>query len=121
MTVGDMLIRAANKFPQKTAIICGDLTYTYSEFNQRVNRLAQALLSRGLQKGDRVGVLTQNCQQFLELYFAAAKTGGIFCPTTTCSPPASWATCLTTPAPAFCFIPRPMRRRWPAWPTPCPR
>ncbi|MBI4798455.1 MAG: long-chain-fatty-acid--CoA ligase [Desulfarculus sp.] len=80
MTVGDMLTRAAAKFPHKTAVICGELSLTYRQFNQRVNRLAQALLARGLQKGDRLGLLCQNTHQFLELYFAAAKTGGIICP-----------------------------------------
>ncbi|MFH1058903.1 MAG: long-chain-fatty-acid--CoA ligase [Pseudomonadota bacterium] len=80
MTVGDLLIRGARKFPSKTAVICGEVSMTYQAFNARVNRLAQGLLARGLQKGDRIGVLTENCQQFLELYFAAAKTGGIFCP-----------------------------------------
>ena len=103
MTVGDMLIRAANKFPQKTAIICGALSYTYAQFNGRVNRLAQALLSRGLQKGDRVGVLTQNCNQFLELYFAAAKTGGIFCPYNNLLTPRELGDLLNYSGPNFLF------------------
>ncbi|MCB2188674.1 MAG: long-chain-fatty-acid--CoA ligase [Deltaproteobacteria bacterium] len=80
MNVGMMLERAANKFPRKTAVICGDDHFTYQAFNQRVNRLGQALMALGLDKGDRLGVLTENCYQFLELYFAAAKTGAIFCP-----------------------------------------
>lgn len=80
MTVGDMLVRAAGKFPAQAAVICGEQSWTYREFNQRVNRLAQALLAKGLKKGERLGLLSQNCPQFLELYFAAAKTGGIICP-----------------------------------------
>lgn len=80
MTVGDILVRAAQKFPEKTAVICDEVKLSYREFNERVNRLAGALLDRGIVKGDRIGVLTGNCSQFLELYFASAKTGAIICP-----------------------------------------
>ena len=48
--------------------------------NERVNALADQLIRKGLKKGDRLGVLVHNCHQFVELYFAAAKTGAIFCP-----------------------------------------
>jgi acyl-CoA synthetase (AMP-forming)/AMP-acid ligase II len=80
MTVGDMLTRNANKFPEKMAVVSEDRSMTFHEFNDRVNRLSSALLDRGLKKGDRVGALVHNCHQFIEIYFAAAKTGGIFCP-----------------------------------------
>jgi len=80
MIVGDMLVRNANKFPEKIAIISGDVRLTYRALNARVNSLAHALIKRGLQKGDRIGVLVHSCHQFIEIYFAAAKTGAIFCP-----------------------------------------
>src|SRR5208283_783673 len=80
MTIGDMLRRNANKFPEKMAVVFEDRSMTFRALNDRVNRLAHALVDRGLEKGDRVGVLVHNCHQFIELYFAAAKAGGIFCP-----------------------------------------
>ena len=80
MNIGDLLVRNANKFPQKLAVVSGDFSATFSMCNERVNRLADFLLTRGLQKGGRIGVLIHNCHQFIEIYFAAAKTGGIFCP-----------------------------------------
>jgi len=80
MTVGDMIVRNANKFPKKTAIVADGEEITYKALNARVNALADSLLKLGLQKGDRIGVLVHNCRQFVEIYFAAAKTGGIFCP-----------------------------------------
>ncbi len=80
MTLGAMLARTARKFPRKEAVICGDEAWTYQAFNERVNRLANALIGLGLKKGERLGVLTENRPQFLELYFAAAKTGAMFCP-----------------------------------------
>ncbi len=80
MTIGDLLTRNANKFPEKRAVVFEDCSMTFRGLNDRVNRLAHALLDRGLEKGDRVGALVHNCHQFIEIYFAAAKVGGIFCP-----------------------------------------
>jgi long-chain acyl-CoA synthetase len=80
MTVGEMLVRNAAKFSGKTAIICEGLTFDYRSLNGRVNRFANSLLAKGVTKGDRIGLLVHNCHQFIELYFAAAKTGTIFCP-----------------------------------------
>ncbi len=80
MLVKDMLIRNAKKFPERTAIVFQDSSFTYKNLNERVNGLANALIAKGLKKGDRLGVLVHNCYQFVELYFAASKTGAIFCP-----------------------------------------
>ena len=62
------------------AIVSEDVSLDFRAVNSRVNRLANALIKKGLKKGDRVGALVHNCHQFIEIYFAAAKTGGIFCP-----------------------------------------
>jgi acyl-CoA synthetase (AMP-forming)/AMP-acid ligase II len=80
MVVGDMPARNANKFPAKIAIVSEDVVLTFKALNERVNCLANALTKKGLHKGDRIGVLVHNCHQFVEIYFAAAKAGGIFCP-----------------------------------------
>jgi acyl-CoA synthetase (AMP-forming)/AMP-acid ligase II len=82
MTIGELLLRNANKFPSKTALVSEDgaVRLSFRVLNERVNRLSHALLGMGLRKGDRIGILVHNCHQFLELYFAAAKTGAVFCP-----------------------------------------
>ena len=80
MTLGDILVRSAHKFPKKQALVSEEVRLDFTSLNERVNRLADALIKKGLQKGDRIGVLVHNCHQFIEIYFAAAKTGGIFCP-----------------------------------------
>ena len=80
MTVGEMLTRNANKFPTKNAVVSEEASLDFKELNDRVNRLANALIKKGLKRGDRIGVLIHNCHQFIEIYFAVAKTGGIFCP-----------------------------------------
>ncbi len=80
MTIGDLLVRNANKFPHKLAVVSETRSLTFRELNDRVNRLAGSLLDSGLRKGDRIGVLVHNGHQFLEIYFASAKTGAVFCP-----------------------------------------
>jgi long-chain acyl-CoA synthetase len=80
MCVGNILRRGASKFPDKTAIIFQDKRINYSELNRRVNCLANSLLNMGLKKGDRVAVLVHNCPEFIEMYFACAKSGGVFVP-----------------------------------------
>jgi acyl-CoA synthetase (AMP-forming)/AMP-acid ligase II len=80
MVVGDLILRNANKFPEKIAVVSDGVSMSYQVLNERANRLANALIRKGLKKGDRIGSLFHNCYQFIETYFAAAKTGGIFCP-----------------------------------------
>ena len=80
MVVGDMLLRSARKFPGKIAVVSEGVAMSYQTLNERVNRLGNALIKKGLRKGDRIGVIVHNGYQFIETYFAAAKTGGIFCP-----------------------------------------
>ncbi|RLC69890.1 MAG: hypothetical protein DRI26_08200, partial [Chloroflexi bacterium] len=75
MVFGDILRQNAKKLPAKTALVYRDTRLSYSELNDRVNRLAQALLGLGLRKGDRIAVLLDNCPQYVEAYFAAAKAG----------------------------------------------
>jgi long-chain acyl-CoA synthetase len=80
VVVGDLLTRNARKFPKHIAIRQDGFSITYRELNNRVNRLANSLIARGLKKGDRVGVHLRSMHQFIEIYFAAAKTGAVFCP-----------------------------------------
>ena len=72
--------RSADKFPEKTALITQDARVTYSALNARVNRLAHAFLDAGLRKGDRVAAILHNGAEFVETYFACAKSGGVFVP-----------------------------------------
>ena len=53
---------------------------TFSELNQRCNRIANALLASGIETGDRVGLLLMNSAEFLESYFALAKIGAVVVP-----------------------------------------
>ena len=75
MNLGLHLRRCALWFRDRTALVHQDTRLTYQEVNERVNRLANALLSLGLHKGDRLGLLSQNRHQLVEGIFAGCKAG----------------------------------------------
>ena len=66
--------------PDKPAILFEDRTISYRELHRRANRTASWLQSSGIEKGDRVAVLLENCPEFIELYLACARLGAIFVP-----------------------------------------
>ncbi len=53
---------------------------TWAQFDHLANRFANLLLSRGLKKGDKVGILLMNCLEWLPIYFGALKAGAIAVP-----------------------------------------
>ena len=80
MVIQDLISRNLIINPGKTAVFFEGKKFTYREFNTRVNCITNALLDMGIKKGDRVSIITQNCNQSMEMYFAAAKGGMIICP-----------------------------------------
>ena len=53
---------------------------TWRDFDRKANRFANLLLSRGLQKGTKVGILLMNCLEWLPMYFGILKAGCIAVP-----------------------------------------
>ena len=53
---------------------------TWNVFNEKANRFANLLLSRGVKKEDKVGILLMNCLEWLPIYFGILKTGAIAVP-----------------------------------------
>ena len=79
-TLADLLRRTAKRFPGKTAIICGDTTWSYATFEALCDRLAAGLASRGVAKGARVAILSRNSHAFAALRFALARLGAVLVP-----------------------------------------
>ena len=73
----DFLHRAAYIYPDKTAVVSGQQRYSYRQFAERSWRLASALRSAGLGKGDRVAALLFNSPAMLEAHFGVPAAGGI--------------------------------------------
>ena len=80
MHVGSVLSRHARYSPGRLAVIHKNERLTFAGFNERVNRLANALLSFGLAKGDKIACVLPNCLELLYLYWAVAKTGLVVVP-----------------------------------------
>ncbi len=80
MNLGRILDRAGQKWPEQTAVVCGETTFTWREFAARSFALAAGLSRAGLEPGDRVAIRSTNCHRFLEAYFAAATGGFILVP-----------------------------------------
>ena len=68
---------AAEKVPNKTAIIFYGSKLTYRQLNQRVNQFAHALHGLGVKPGDHIMVVLPNMPQMIIAYYAALKIGGV--------------------------------------------
>ena len=75
MNIGHLLTRAARRYPDRAAWLQEERVVSFPEAEDRVNRLANALLALGGQPGDRVGMLLPNCYQGLETILAPMKVG----------------------------------------------
>lgn len=53
---------------------------TWNVFNEKANRFANLLISRGVKKGDKVAILLMNCLEWLPIYFGILKTGALAVP-----------------------------------------
>lgn len=71
------LERAAAVFPERTAIIHGQLTRTYAEFYARARRLASALAKAGIKRGDTVTAMLANTPAMLECHYGVPMTQGV--------------------------------------------
>jgi len=80
MLLGDMIKGNVRKHRDKTAVVLTGTRYTYSQFNSRINQLANTLLDKGIRKGDRIAVLADSCLEYIEIFFATAKCGMVCVP-----------------------------------------
>jgi fatty-acyl-CoA synthase len=71
---------ASRIFGNKVGVVCENLRFTYREFSERCDRLSNALLGLGIQKGERVAFLSFNCHRLLEAYFGVPQVGAILLP-----------------------------------------
>src|SRR5258706_6426895 len=78
-TIGASLDKIAGEYSDKEALVSvfENRRFTYRQFLDEVNRHATALISLGVQKGDRVGIWSTNCVAWVLIQFATAKIGAI--------------------------------------------
>ena len=81
MLTTDYLDRAVDLYGDDVGVVADDGTeYTYAEFGERVDRLSNALVERGVGKGDRVALLSPNSHYFMETLYATMQLGALFVP-----------------------------------------
>ena len=78
--LGDIPMLNARRFPDTEAVVFEETRLRWPEFNRRINRLANGLVSMGFGKGDHIAVLAENCHQYMEIYYALAKNGMVAIP-----------------------------------------
>jgi amino acid adenylation domain-containing protein len=78
MLVQDFLQDSADRLPEKIALVCDNQRLTYDEVERMANRLANALRSWGVKRGDRVAIYLPNSIPSVVGVFAALKAGGVF-------------------------------------------
>ena len=83
MNIGSLFSRHARYRPNHLAFVFKNQRLTWFEMNQSINRLANALLEMGIQKGDKIATLLPNCMELLEIYWAVAKIGAVVVPLST--------------------------------------
>ncbi len=79
LTLGGLLEENVRKYPDHEALVFSDrnLRYTFSQFNERVDKIAKGFLALGIGKGDHIGLWATNVPDWLTITFAAAKIGAV--------------------------------------------
>lgn len=79
-TLGDTIERNAQLHGGQVAFVFGEERVTHAQHRERVAKLAAGLRAAGLEPGDRIGIVSRNNREFVELYGAAAMIGAVLVP-----------------------------------------
>ncbi|HEY2683836.1 MAG TPA: AMP-binding protein [Steroidobacteraceae bacterium] len=79
-TIGDLLLSAADRYPDTLALVFPDSSYSYRELASRALHRARSLQALGVAPGDHVAILMHTCPMFVEIFFAAALCGAVIVP-----------------------------------------
>jgi acyl-CoA synthetase (AMP-forming)/AMP-acid ligase II len=79
-TIYDFISRNAQIYPDRDGIVFNGVRLSHKQYKERCDQLAAGLLHLSISKGDRLGAVARNCDEFAVLYGAAAKIGAIVLP-----------------------------------------
>ena len=79
-TMGDLLLSAADRYPDTPALVFPETALTYAQLAERAMHRARCLMALGVRPRDHVGILMHTCADFVELFFAIAFCGGVVVP-----------------------------------------
>ncbi|KAJ5579449.1 uncharacterized protein N7459_005434 [Penicillium hispanicum] len=79
VTLGELLTFQALQYGDYECLVFPwtGTRWTYAQLKDEADRLARGMLAMGIQKGDRIGVMAGNCEQYISVFFAAARVGAI--------------------------------------------
>ena len=103
MNLGMYTARSARFWADRPAILFRDRAMSYAELERRSNRLAHALIALGLQRGDRVAVVSPNRPEIVELECALYKAGLVKVALNSRLAPAELADALANAEPVACL------------------
>jgi len=77
LTIGDLLTRTASRYPDRLAVASRHQgrRFTWAELSEQADRVARGLWSLGIRRGDRVGIWSTNCIEWLMMHMGAARAG----------------------------------------------
>ena len=77
LTIGDLLTRTASRYPDRLAIASRHQgrRFTWAELSAQADRVARGLWALGVRRGDRVGIWSTNCIEWLMMHMGAARAG----------------------------------------------
>ncbi|KAJ5157944.1 uncharacterized protein N7500_007595 [Penicillium coprophilum] len=79
ITLGELLTLQALQYGRIECLVFPwtGARWTYGQLKDETDRLARGMLASGIQKGDRIGIMAGNCEQYISVFFAAARVGAI--------------------------------------------
>lgn len=83
VAIGDLLRRAARRFPNRVALTEGERRVTFAELERDANRFANYLLSRGLKPGEKLSTICNNSVELVKALFAIHRAGLVWVPINT--------------------------------------
>ncbi len=79
-SIGHIPAEAAKQFGDKTALVLPDRSLSFNELDKLSNCFANALITLGIQPGDRITLYSGNCWEWVVSYYGALKTGAVINP-----------------------------------------
>ncbi len=78
--VVEWVSRSASAYPDREAVVCANRRINWSEFDLRINKIANALISLGIKKGDRIAILAATSIEYVEIFMGTLRAGACLVP-----------------------------------------
>ena len=86
-TIVEVVRDNAKAHPEKLALVCDGQTVSWGAFDQRINKIANLLLSLGVSKGDNIAIISPNSIPYAELFMGILRAGACVTPLSTMASP----------------------------------